>query len=232
MAIRVVLAMLLVSAFTVRGNATNMADRGSPGVGSVPQTANTMKSKSRQSEVAKYVKDAVYAVNAFWTRHWSNYFTGSYFPPTVRGLYDATHAPICGGRPLETNNAAYCPGGDFVAFGSDLMNKGITDGNAFDYLVVAHEWGHAIQARLAVSLQAQQRELQADCLAGAELYGAARDHTLTFEQGDEKAIAKSLADSANETPWTSTTNHGDSFQRIENFDLGRTKGVRGCLPRT
>ncbi len=24
--------------------------------------------------------------------------------------------------------------------------------------------------------------------------------------------------------------HGDSFQRIESFDLGRTDGVPGCLP--
>jgi hypothetical protein len=40
------------------------------------------------------------------------------------------------------------------------------------YLVVAHEWGHAIQARLNPDIQAVRRELQADCLAGAAIFGA------------------------------------------------------------
>ena len=39
------------------------------------------------------------------------------------------------------------------------------------YLVVAHEWGHAIQYRVPRSLVVRGRELQADCLAATVLPG-------------------------------------------------------------
>jgi predicted metalloprotease len=179
--------------------------------------------------LATVVQDAATVVNSFWARHWSDYFTGSYSPPSFRGLYTKATAPDCGGDVLAPDNAAYCTDGDYLAFGADLMALGLKEGNALDYLVVAHEWGHAVQARLRSSLRAQAEELQADCLAGAALYGAAGDGDLTFEGGDEKVITKSLSDLADSTAWTSSSDHGDPFQRIESFDLGRTKGVAGCV---
>jgi predicted metalloprotease len=95
---------------------------------------------------------------------------------------------------------------------------------------VAHEWGHAIQARLDQSLNSQASELQADCLAGAVLYGAVRDGTLTFEEGDVKEIATALTAVSDETPWTSVADHGDPFERTGAFDQGRRGGVPACLP--
>jgi predicted metalloprotease len=88
------------------------------------------------------------------------------------------------------------------------MRTGYAKGDSWVYLIIAHEWGHAIQNRLKNSLVAQQKELQADCLAGAALYGAAeKDRTPRIEPGD----------------------HGDAFQRIENFSKGRTGGVKACF---
>ena len=48
----------------------------------------------------------------------------------------------------------------------------------------------------------------------------------------EKAIVASLTTLADETGWTNTRDHGDAFQRIESFDLGRSNGVKACLPGT
>jgi uncharacterized protein len=132
---------------------------------------------------------AVQVVNDYWAQHWSDFFTGTYQPPTVWGTYDSSTGggPTCGGQPPLPDNAFYCATGeDFLAWDSQLMAKGAQFGDAWVYLVVAHEWGHAIQYRLDRSLTSLSAELQADCLAGAVLYGAARDGTLLFEQGDEE----------------------------------------------
>jgi uncharacterized protein len=173
--------------------------------------------------------------NGWWTKHWKDYFTGRYTPPNVIGLYDGNdvaNAPTCFGESLPPGNAFYCPDGDYVAWDKTLLELGYEIGDAWPYLIIAHEWGHAIQADLQMSLQSEQYELQADCLAGAVLYGAAADDppTLEFEQGDEKEIVDGLNFIADEVPWGMSGDHGDSFQRIEAFNLGRTAGVPGCLP--
>ena len=172
-------------------------------------------------------------VDGFWTTHWSDYFTGSYVPPTVVGLYDGTDedtAPTCGGEPLEAYNAFYCPSNDSVAWDASLLVEGADRiGDSWVFLVIAHEWGHAIQARLDGTLVAQADELQADCLGAAALYGAAADGTLTFDMGDEQELVTSLSALADQMPWTMTADHGDAFQRVQWFTLGRNGGVNACL---
>lgn len=176
--------------------------------------------------------DAEYSVNAFWVAHWSDFYTGVYQPPAVVGLYDGTDpstAPTCGGEPLEATNAFYCRDEDYVAWDVSLMAEG-TDliGDTWIYLVIAHEWGHAIQNRLDLGLVADGRELQADCLGAAALFGAAADGTLELEDGDEKEMVNSLSLLADETAWTSSADHGDPFERVQWFTLGRNGGVPAC----
>ena len=109
--------------------------------------------------------------------------------------------------------------------------------NGYTYVVVAHEWGHAIQERLPEKLKEQYpkqypsgqgMELQADCLAGAMLYGAKRDGTLEFDEYDENAVAMAVAQTG--TPWTDRDTHGDAFQRVEAFNDGRNAGINACFP--
>lgn len=185
------------------------------------------------AELAEDIDSAVEVTNDWWTRHWGDYFTGRYTPPNVVGIYDGNdvaNAPTCFGDPLPPGNAFYCPDGDYVAWDKTLLELGYEIGDAWPYLIIAHEWGHAIQADLEMSLQSEQYELQADCLAGAVLYGSRDDGTLEFEDGDEKEIVDGLNFIADEVPWGMSGDHGDSFQRIEAFNLGRTAGVPGCLP--
>jgi predicted metalloprotease len=56
--------------------------------------------------------------------------------------------------------------------------------DVFPYVVIAHEWGHAVATRLDPSYLKAAPELQADCLAGLALCGAERDGTLQLEDGD------------------------------------------------
>ena len=195
-----------------------------------PATAATA---ATQEEILEDVDSAESAVDQFWDSHWSEFFTGRYVPPDVVGVYDGRDpatAPTCGGRPLIPDNAVYCPFGDYVAYDIALLDRSQTLGDAFLYLVVAHEWGHAIQARLDGSLVPDQIELQADCLAGAAIYGAAADGSLQFEPEDQQELANSLAAIADETPWTDTSDHGNAAERVAAFNLGRDQGAPGCLP--
>lgn len=175
---------------------------------------------------------ALNVTDGFWRKHWSEYFSGSYSSPKVVGLYDSRKTPMpCAswGNIPTSNNAWYCSTTDSVGFDLDFMEDVYSLGDSFIYLVVAHEWGHAIQARLNSTLQFQAKELQADCFAGAVLYGAAKDGTLQWEAGDAQEIANSLTAVADKYPWTKVSDHGDAGQRIANFNVGKG-GPKACLP--
>ncbi|WP_217214725.1 neutral zinc metallopeptidase [Streptomyces sp. AC550_RSS872] len=177
---------------------------------------------------------AVQGVDEFWKKHWSDYFTESYTSPQVLGLYDGTapDAPTCDGAPLEAGNAVYCPSEDFLAWDVGLMKQGYSTGDSYVYFVVAHEWGHAIQSRLDVALQEVSTELQADCLAGAELQGAQDDGTIGFEEGDAAELEQAIHSVSDQLPWTNPEDHGDADQRTKAFVRGLDGGVNACLPLT
>ncbi|MGV9947001.1 neutral zinc metallopeptidase [Rhodococcus aetherivorans] len=174
---------------------------------------------------------AVTAVDHFWEGHFTEMFGLPYTAPEVVGLYsDAPGtAPICAGQAQPADNAFYCPQGHYVAWGDELIAQGTDIGDAWAYFVVAHEWAHAVVAQLPASLVTDDQELQADCLAAAALYGAVAEGTLILEPGDEQELVEALAALADQTPWTTSTDHGDAFERVEAFNRGRTGGVGACL---
>jgi uncharacterized protein len=174
-------------------------------------------------------KTAVRIVNQFW-QGWFADMHRRYVPPRIRGGYTGTHGPRCGGEPSVPGNAYYCPSGNFLAWDENLMRAGYTQiGDAWVYMVIAHEWGHAIQGQLPDGLVSQAVELQADCLAGAALQGAAHEGLVRIEPGDDEEIQQTLEAVADDYPWTDQSSHGDAQQRISAFRTGVTGGVDGCL---
>jgi uncharacterized protein len=174
-------------------------------------------------------KSAIDATDAFWRSRFPQLFGREYTPPRVEGGYIGEDGPPCAGQPSVPFNAVYCPAGDFLAWDENLMAAGYQQiGDAWVYLIIAHEWGHAIQARLDRSLVSVSAELQADCLAGATLQGAAQDGILRIEQGDAEEIQQTLAAVADDYPWTKETDHGNAAQRITSFNQGVSGGVPAC----
>jgi uncharacterized protein len=188
-------------------------------------------------EIISDLDAAQTVVNAYWTQHWSEYFTGSYVAPALNdtggyglGLYDGNEgSATCGGTVLPAQNAVYCPAEHSVAFDVGLMSEALTLGDTFVYLIVAHEYGHAVAGHLDAELNSVASELQADCLAGAAIYGAVADGTLLLEEGDVKEITNGLTDISDESPWGDPDDHGDPFERIAAFDAGRTDGPGACF---
>ena len=174
-------------------------------------------------------KTAIEATDTFWRKRFPDLFGREYQPPGVEGGYLGEDGPRCGGQPSVPFNAVYCPAGDFVAWDENLMAAGFQQiGDAWVYLIIAHEWGHAIQARLDRSQVSVAAELQADCLAGATLQGAAQDGIVRIEPGDAEEIAKTLSAVADDYPWTDQSDHGNAQQRISFFNQGVNGGVPAC----
>jgi predicted metalloprotease len=176
-------------------------------------------------------RGAVGATDAFWRQTFPRDFHGSYRSPQVRGAYHGKNGPTCNGQPPVPFNAFYCPSQDFIAWDEDLMAAGYQRiGDAWVYLIIAHEWGHAIQARLQADQVSVAAELQADCFAGATLFGAADLGFITFERGDTEELAQTLAAVADDYPWTKESDHGDAQQRISSFNQGAQGGATACTP--
>ncbi|UNO38674.1 hypothetical protein [Streptomyces sp. MST-110588] len=203
-----------------------------PSTPNTPDTpSSTVRSSNGQAADSAWpaeARDAVNVVDDFWRSHWNTYFTGTYRSPKVFGTYTpgTPQAPACNGEPATPYNAFYCPSGDFIAWDGQLMRDGYARGDSWVYLVIAHEWGHAVQRRV-LGLGVAAQELQADCLAGATLFGSDK---LQFEPGDTDELAGALTALADDTPWTNSQDHGNAEQRVTAFSNGGRAGVRACLP--
>jgi uncharacterized protein len=174
-------------------------------------------------------REAVNATNTWWREAFPDEFRHSYLPPQVLGGYVGEDGPTCGGQPSVAFNAFYCPSQDFLAWDENLMAAGYERiGDAWVWLIIAHEWGHAIQARLRADQVSVAAELQADCFAGATLFGAAERGLLQFERGDTQELQETLAAVADDYPWTQESDHGDARQRINAFNQGAQGGPTAC----
>jgi predicted metalloprotease len=204
-----------------------------------PPTAATAPAPYTSEEFYQDYYGALQVVNQYWTAHWADFFPGSYVPPKLisvpdraAGLYDGTvDVVICGGALLGPDNAAYCADGDdWVAYDVNFLGRARYNGDMFVYMIVAHEWGHAIQYRLSAASQSIAAELQADCFAGAALDGGVNDGTLQLEEGDLQEIETGLTDIADSSPWGMPGDHGSPEERIQNFRIGWDGGPLACLP--
>jgi hypothetical protein len=224
-------AVVLVTACTVTTDPQEVPAPAEPSTSSTAP-APTVTGTVDRAAMKTDEQAAVSAVDAFWRRYFAEQpGQPQYRGPRVAGSYVGTNGPPCGGEPESVPfNAVYCRPGDFVAWDDNLMAAGYQQiGDAWVYLIIAHEWGHAIQARLRADRVSVAAELQADCLAGAALQGAADDGLIEIEPGDSEEIARTLAAVADDYPWTDVSDHGNAEQRTAAFNAGVEGGVPACL---
>ncbi len=173
--------------------------------------------------------------NSFWARNWNTFFTGTYRPPQVFGSYQRGRRlpPSCGGRRIGYGNASHRVPGDFIAWDLSLMADGHRSGDAWVYLVIAHEWGHAVQARAPALAGAAGPGGAGRLLpAGAALFGAAAQKLLTFEEGDVAELQAALRRMGDRTPWTDVSDYGSAAERITFFTRGAEEAsAPACPPR-
>ncbi|HEX6166557.1 MAG TPA: neutral zinc metallopeptidase [Acidimicrobiales bacterium] len=182
---------------------------------------------------------AVEDVTAYWDQTYPEVY-GSEFVP-VAGFFPYgpdTAPPPCGSPPPRyeeiAENAFYCPEADIIAWDEvALMPKLNEEFGAFTVaIVIAHEFGHAIQDRFVTFDRTVDLELQADCFAGAWTARVAAGDSDSFDPGEidlDRTVAGMIA--IRDQPGTSPDNplaHGSGFDRIAAFQDGYENGARKC----
>lgn len=188
------------------------------------------EAQDRQAREQKVLDDSAALapmLNAFWTNDLRQVHSIEFDPPDRFEYYNTTGNSPCGPfvEPVP-QNAYYCTDDatEHVAFDMDWF-QGYLDahpGGATTFLILAHEWGHAVQDSWLenggndVWEPAYRQELNADCLAGVFLASSIRDGSIVVEEGDEEAMFSWLyeAGSAN---WLDPGTHGTREQRQAAF---------------
>ncbi|HEX6310075.1 MAG TPA: neutral zinc metallopeptidase [Acidimicrobiia bacterium] len=156
--------------------------------------------------------------------------------------------PACGEEDVTyedlAENAFYCVLGaedeeDFVAYDDgSLFPRLFEDFGPFALVqVLAHEWGHAIQGQVFdfdtfVNAPSVQKELQADCYAGAyvDWVDEGNSEAFVLDPGDlETGLAGMLEfkDPVGTDP-TEQGAHGNGFDRANAFSEGIEQGALRC----
>ncbi|HEY5874651.1 MAG TPA: neutral zinc metallopeptidase [Ilumatobacteraceae bacterium] len=188
-----------------------------------------------------YLAAAVNDIQSFWRAVYPQLYGEPYVElsggifPVYPGREDV---PGCG-QTLTTyseirGNAFYCFEGDFIAYDdADLLPQLYEQlGPAVIGVVLAHEWGHAIQRRIAYQDATIYMEQQADCFAGAWIAHLARgeNSALPFADADLKNAINGMIQ-VRDQPGTGATGeaaHGTAFDRVGAFQDGFINGASQC----
>ena len=155
--------------------------------------------------------------------------------------YSASNPPpACGGRgttPYQeiAGNAFYCNQGDFIGYDAQRLIPRLREqfGDFAVGLVLAHEWGHAVQARARVGIRTSvYLELQADCFAGSWARHVATGDGTSLRLSDDdldRALAGflELRDPSG-VDGGDPGAHGNAFDRVGAFQQGFEDGAQVC----
>lgn len=197
------------------------------------------------SEVNDVAATAVVDLEEFWADAYPEAY-GQEYEPLAGGLFaiDSSTDPQaipCGLPDISQmlDNAYYCPPDDAVVWDQERFMPDLADryGNFTVAVVIAHEWGHVIQARSGFNEASVLVELQADCFAGAWAKhvfdgGAGSRFSITTDDLDQAlAGILSLRDAPGglaDDPYA----HGSGFDRVGAFQDGFEDGVARCATFT
>jgi predicted metalloprotease len=209
----------------------------SSGRGSVGDAKVTIENTDK-GEIDRIAGNAVSDIQKFWTEEMPDSFKEKYEP--VKAVYSidpdgSVAAPCTDDASDIRGNAFYCPSQDIVAWDRKGLFPQLQSqfGDFLVAMVLAHEWGHAIQKRTkAPSNRTIVLETQADCYAGAWTAYALKGGAPHFEI-DRPVLDQALSGYLLfRDPLGSDADdrqaHGSGFDRISGFQDGFEKGVTFC----
>ncbi|GAA1152518.1 neutral zinc metallopeptidase [Nocardioides aquiterrae] len=197
---------------------------------------------SRPADLDKTLAATADSLREFWTTELPRVYHKP-FEDLAGGIQPKTKdSPpwTCNGKRVTYRdiraNAFYCGGkdDDYIAYDASYLLPRLDQGFGAltPAVVLAHEFGHAIQHRAGVQAPSVVIELQADCFAGAWVAYAQSSAT------DPVAVDQSALDSSiraipllRDQPGTPATNpkaHGLGFDRVNAFQTGYESGASRC----
>ena len=162
-------------------------------------------------------------------------FWAAYFPSVMARPYYYARLQIFM-APTLTACGPSNPGPFYCGFDSTVyLHEGVLDdqlrrfGDFAPAVIISHEVGHHTQNLTGLlGTISIQKELQADCLAGA--WSASAGARGLVEAGDLQEGAMSLFSAGDPigTPWFAPGAHGTPLQRQQAFFNGFSRGAPGC----
>jgi predicted metalloprotease len=193
-------------------------------------------------------RNALADLQAYWTDRFPDVF-GTAFQPLQGGYFSVDPGSIdpadyprgagCGSDPSEVEgNAFYCsapgtPNSDSISYDRAFLAELAEQfGRFIPALVMAHEFGHAVQARVGSPQSSIATETQADCLAGSWTSwvadGKAQHSRIRTHELD--ALLRGylqLRDPVGTSPAAASA-HGSFFDRVSAFQEGFDSGPGAC----
>jgi predicted metalloprotease len=225
--------LLLAGCGGVKPEVPKQPDKKKPDISSIKIEGDA------STPVNKLAISAIADLQNFWGEQFPKLYDKD-FKPVSGGLYALTpeseSGPKCASSYDDVaGNAFYCKLDDSVAWDSsgllpDLQKK---YGDFVIPIVLAHEFGHAVQQRSGYFDQNKltvSSELQADCFAGGWSKHAQDDKVFDVNAADlDKSLAGIL--DLRDSPGTNVKDpsaHGSGFDRVGAFQDGFDNGVEKC----
>ena len=186
--------------------------------------------------VNKIAASAIADLQKYWADEYPKLYGGDYRP--VEGGFFAVipssgDLPPCASDASDiSGNAFYCASKDVVAWDAAILLPELQSkfGDFVIPIVLAHEWGHAVQARSNFTARTVTKELQADCFAGGWAKHAQASGAYKVNAADlDNALAGILE--LRDSPGTSNVDvsaHGSGFDRVSAFQDGYDNGPTAC----
>lgn len=192
-------------------------------------------------EYAHDLKIYVEHIYDWWQKNMPK-VNGQEFGSLEGGIIPATlgsDLPACTGGEFPQNNAYYTSCADVIVYDDVQLFPSLyeTHGSLALGIVLAHEFGHAAQARTDYygSLSSHTTEVQADCYAGAWLADFKRDATdAGVDANGAEVIALGLIVSelghwdVGFDDGSAAGSHGSGFDRVASFTDGLSLGIEHC----
>jgi predicted metalloprotease len=197
--------------------------------------------------IDQFARNALADLDTFWSEAYPEYFDDDY-TPLENGFFSVDSEAIeesaypetgigCEGSPTSPDsvagNAFYDPACDLIAYDRALLEELSSEyGRFLVPVVMAHEFGHAMQGRFGFSERGIQDETQADCLAGAWTgwVAAGESEHVSLRTPELDDVIRGfllLRDDVGSDP-DDTQAHGSYFDRVSAFYEGFEGGLQPC----
>ncbi|MDO3648718.1 metallopeptidase [Nocardia mangyaensis] len=186
--------------------------------------------------------NAIADIEEYWQTEYSKTFRGNFKPASKYISWSATDpesesVKFCLSSTYQLVNAAYCPLDHTIGWDRSVLLPLLVDKfkEMSVVMVLAHEYGHAIQSQADLlrgfTTDALVKEQQADCLAGVFLRhvaeGNSRHFTLNTTDGLNGVLGATVA-VRDRDPNDPHAVHGSAFERVTAVQMGYTQGAKSC----
>jgi predicted metalloprotease len=197
--------------------------------------------------IDQFARNALADLETFWSSSYPEFF-GEEYVPLEGGYFSVDSEAVdpgaypedgigCPGSPTPPDtvagNAFYDPVCDLIAYDRALLEDLAAEyGRFLVPVVMAHEFGHAMQGRFGFSERGIRDETQADCLAGAwtawVAAGEAEHVSIRTPELDDVIRGFLLLRDDVGTDPDDTEAHGSYFDRVSAFYEGFDGGLAPC----